>query len=68
MKSSNLYPLKVRAEAMEKLLSGVTVKDVARFVGCMPNTISRWYLDYRGYQGCEGITEVRQSIINDENQ
>lgn len=54
------YPIEVRATAVESLLSGITVVDVARGIGCSTSTVSRWYLDYRGYQGQEGITITLQ--------
>lgn len=72
MKISDQYPLKIRAEAIEKLLSGVTVTDLAMNVGCCIQTVSNWFTHYRGYIGKEVLTEVRQSIINNydnkENQ
>lgn len=68
MKSSNLYPLKIKAEAMEQLLSGKSVKEVAKEIGCSIQTVSQWFMYYLGYRGKEGITEVKQSIINNSDK
>lgn len=55
MKPRNLYPLKVRAEAMEKLLSGMSVKEVSISIGCSVQTVSKWFIYYLGYRGKEGV-------------
>lgn len=64
MRKSNLYPLQVRAEAMEQLLSGKSIKEVSESIGCSLGTVSSWFMYYLGYRGKEGVTEVKQSVIN----
>jgi len=46
----------------------MTITEVAKELGCSLQTVSNWFMYYLGYRGKEGITEVRQSIINNENQ
>ncbi len=63
--SNFFYKLHRRAEAIEMLHDGMTVKEVATKIGCGSNTVSRWYLDYLGYRGKEGITITIQSKKED---
>lgn len=58
------YPLKTRAFAMELLHKSNTIVEVSHKIGCGIRTVSRWYMDYLGYRGKEGIIEVKQSKIN----
>ncbi|SMG32658.1 helix-turn-helix domain-containing protein [Sphingobacterium psychroaquaticum] len=61
------YPIHIRAQAIESVTSGVSFVDVARFIGCSRETVSKWYADYRGYLGKEGIPVTMQSKINTES-
>lgn len=58
------YPLKTRAFAMELLHKSNTIVEVSHKIGCGIRTVSRWYMDYLGYRGKEGIIEVKQSKLN----
>lgn len=61
-----VYSNEIKAKAMEAITNGVPMIDAARFVGCAPNTISRWWKDYYGYMGKEGVTITFQSKINQD--
>lgn len=56
-------PLKTRAEAVEKVNSGIPIAEVAREFGVGTATISRWYGRYLGYRGPYKDIEVRQSKV-----
>ncbi|MGJ1431557.1 helix-turn-helix domain-containing protein [Sphingobacterium spiritivorum] len=61
---NNKYSIKTRAFAMELLHKSNTIVEVAHKIGCGIRTVSRWYMDYLGYRGKEGVIEVKQSKIN----
>ncbi|QBQ41102.1 helix-turn-helix domain-containing protein [Sphingobacterium psychroaquaticum] len=60
------YPIHIRVQAIESVTSGVSFVDVARFIGCSRKTVAKWYADYRGYLGKEGVPVTMQSKINTE--
>ncbi len=55
------YPLEIRAAAIELLHAGNTLATVSQHFKCSVATISRWYMEYLGYRGREGITVTMQS-------
>ena len=57
------YPLPTRAYAVEQIRKGRTLTGVAKEIGCGIQTVSRWWLDYRGYRGEEGVTITLKSKI-----
>lgn len=59
------YPIKLRALAVEYFLQGTPQRRIAKIVGCSPDTVGAWYLDYIGYKGdnIELITK-KSKIMN----
>lgn len=55
------YPLETRAAAIELLHAGNTLATVSQHYGCTIATVSKWYMDYLGYRGREGITVTMTS-------
>ncbi|TYP89445.1 Homeodomain-like domain-containing protein [Sphingobacterium allocomposti] len=62
---SHRYPLQTRARAIVMITKGNSIASVAKWFGCPTATVSRWYLDYLGYRGKEGITITLQSRMDD---
>ncbi|KGE14594.1 helix-turn-helix domain-containing protein [Sphingobacterium deserti] len=59
--NNHTYPLETRAAAMELLHAGNTLATVSQHFGCSIATVSRWYVEYLGYRGREGISIILQS-------
>lgn len=54
-----------KAAAIELLLSGITVTEVARVNEVGVPSVGRWFLNYLGYRGKEGFVISFPSKLND---